>query len=145
MTYNNRRDKQQNEIKHIELTDNNYVDIAETVMGKLCQQNDDIKRTTKETITTSKIRGMLSNISGIYNDVMRVGGSSLSEDIVSRLKYLKVQFIYEAGREKSVKRFIDQADILYQIDSIGNDRSKFIRFERYMEALVAYHKFYGGE
>ena len=31
------------------------------------------------------------------------------------------------------------------IKGIGNSRAEFIRFARYMEALVAYHRFFGGK
>ena len=61
---------------------------------------------------------------------------------------MKIRFIYEAGREqqkeKRVKELIEEADILTHIDEIKNSRKQYILFSRYMEALVAYRKFYGG-
>lgn len=52
--------------------------------------------------------------------------------------------MYEAGREVKVKKLIEEADILTHIDEIKNSRKQYILFSRYMEALVAYRKFYGG-
>ena len=132
-------------VKRAKLTDKNYVEIAETVMNALMPLKSDGSHNKSDIITTSKIRGLLSNISGIYNDVMVSGKTELDSDIQARLQYLKVQFIYEAGRDKTVNKFINEADIISQLGYIGNDKQQFIRFERYMEALVAYHKFYGGE
>ena len=105
--------------------------------------------TRDKKITTSKIRGLLSGMSDIYNDVVRVEGEELPQDIVDRIQYLKVQFVYEYGRDDKkdgpVRRFINESKILNKIDKIGTSKKKFIEMERYMEALVAYHRFYGGK
>ena len=99
--------------------------------------------------TRDKKIGLLSGMSDIYNDVVRVEGEELPQDIVDRIQYLKVQFVYEYGRDDKkdgpVRRFINESKILNKIDKIGTSKKKFIEMERYMEALVAYHRFYGGK
>ena len=119
-----------------------YVEDAEKVFK-------DWYSTRDKKITTSKIRGLLSGMSDIYNDVVRVEGEELPQDIVDRIQYLKVQFVYEYGRDDkkdgSVRRFINESKILNKIDQIGTSKKKFIEMERYMEALVAYNRFYGGK
>ncbi len=119
-----------------------YVEDAEKVFK-------DWYSTRDKKITTSKIRGLLSGMSDIYNDVVRVEGEELPQDIVDRIQYLKVQFVYEYGRDDKkdgpVRRFINKSKILNKIDQIGTSKKKFIEMERYMEALVAYHRFYGGK
>ena len=119
-----------------------YVEDAEKVFK-------DWYSTRDKKITTSKIRGLLSGMSDIYNDVVRVEGEELPQDIVDPIQYLKVQFVYEYGRDDkkdgSVRRFINESKILNKIDQIGTSKKKFIEMERYMEALVAYHRFYGGK
>lgn len=119
-----------------------YVEDAEKVFK-------DWYSTRDKKITTSKIRGLLSGMYDIYNDVVRVEGEELPQDIVDRIQYLKVQFVYEYGRDDkkdgSVRRFINESKILNKIDQIGTSKKKFIEMERYMEALVAYHRFYGGK
>lgn len=119
-----------------------YVEDAEKVFK-------DWYSTRDKKITTSKIRGLLSGMSDIYNDVVRVEGEELPQDIVDRIQYLKVQFVYEYGRDdkkdEPVRRFINESKILNKIDQIGTSKKKFIEMERYMEALVAYHRFYGGK
>lgn len=119
-----------------------YVEDAEKVFK-------DWYSTRDKKITTSKIRGLLSGMSDVYNDVVRVEGEELPQDIVDSIQYLKVQFVYEYGRDDkkdgSVRRFINESKILNKIDQIGTSKKKFIEMERYMEALVAYHRFYGGK
>lgn len=127
----------------MELTKKNYVDKAEEVVKKL--EKD---RWGNYTLTTSKIRNLLSMISGIYNDVIHLSEEKLNDDLVERLQYLRMRFAYEAGRESgrehAVKNLMEVAEITETIKGIGNDKEKCILFCRYMEAIVAYHKFYGG-
>ena len=63
-------------------------------------------------------------------------------EIKGQINYMKIRFVYESGREATVKNLVEQADILTHIDEIGDSREQYILFNRYMEALVAYRKFY---
>ena len=95
--------------------------------------------------TTSKIRNILTLISNIYNDVWFDREEVLNQDLQSRVEYLKVRLVYECGREREVvKPCVEQAGLLDLLNSIGDSRQNFIKFARYMEALVAYHRFHGG-
>ena len=51
---------------------------------------------------------------------------------------------YEAGRDLTVKDFVEEAGLLEQLKDVQSDRKKLLLFCRYMEALVAYHRYYGG-
>lgn len=118
----------------------NYVDKAEDVVNNLMRD-----KKNHLILTTSKIRNILSMISTIYNEVIHYPSDKLNEDIVERLKYLKMRFAYEAGREKAVKNLIEVAKIFEIIEWIGNDKQRCILFCKYMESIVAYHKFNGGK
>ena len=123
------------------LTQTNYVDLAEKVIVK------DLERDKRGNfrLTNSKIRNLLSLVNNLYTDVARTGGSDekLSETIEGKIQYIRLRFVYEAGREKSVKDFVEKADIIKHLQRIET-RSDLLLFCRYMEALVAYHKFNGG-
>jgi CRISPR-associated protein Csm2 len=69
----------------------------------------------------------------------------LPETIVSEIRYLKLRLIYEAGREEEVENFCKVTGVIDALDFIGNSKARYIRYARYMEALVAYHKFYNSE
>jgi len=118
----------------------NYVDEAERVIKSLSKN----QRTGAIELTTSKIRNLLSMSTDIYNEVIHDNQEHLSEEIQGRVQYLRLRVVYEAGREKVVKDFIEKAHIVELISAIGKSRGKLLLFCNYMEALTAYHKYYGG-
>ena len=134
----------------MEITKQNYVDVAEEVIKKLRKpdRKPDKNEGFKLALTTSKIRNILSMVSELYTDAQHARGEKLSEDMVGRVQYLRMRIAYEAGREgreNAVKEFVNTAELLPRISEIGNSRQKLLLFCNYMEALVAYHKFYGGD
>ena len=122
-----------------EINKKNYVDEAERVIIGLKQAD----RSGRLTLTTSKIRNILSMVSELYTDAQHSREEKLNEDMVSRVQYLKMRIAYEAGRDGSVKAFVDAASLLNYVGDIGNSRQNLILFCNYMEALVAYHRFCG--
>lgn len=115
----------------------NYVDQAEKKMKELFDQ--------KVKLTTSKIRNILSMISDIYNVEINRTETTLLPENQNRIQMVRVRLAYECGREDTVKKFVYETDLLSYIKGIHDSRNEFIRFARYMEALVAYHRFYGGD
>ncbi len=125
------------------INETNYVDQAEQVIKGLKNKKNDRGRTIPQ-VTTSKIRNLLSLTADIYNEVMVLQDETLPEEIRGRIEYLRMRAVYEAGRDESVKAFVLDAKILEILKSIGNKKSEYILFNRYMESLVAFHKFYDG-
>ena len=135
------------------LTQLNFASSAEDVI-----QNKIMKRKggknfqeTSETpmITTSKIRNMLELTNTLYNKLIKYREEELSDEIMSYIQYVRMKFAYEYGRDlkekqKTVVDFIKKADIMNHLESIGNSREQALIFCKYMESLVAFHKFYGG-
>lgn len=120
----------------------NYASQAEGVIKSL--RND--RNMDYQNFTTSKIRNILAMVSEIYNDIQAERNDILNMELQSRIEYLKVKLVYECGRErKTVKPFVEKAGLLDLLDGIGDSKKKFIDFARYMEALVAYHRFYNGK
>jgi len=124
----------------MKLDNQNYVDEAERVIKSLSKN----QRTGAIELTTSKIRNLLSMSTDIYNEVIHDNQEHLSEEIQGRVQYLRLRVVYEAGREKVVKDFIEKAHIVELISAIGKSRGKLLLFCNYMEALTAYHKYQGG-
>lgn len=128
------------------LSEKTYVDQAEAVLDKLTQK---IERNGKwimpQIVTTSKIRNILSMAADIYDTVLQNRDDKLSDDIISRIEYLRVRMIYECGREPKVKDFINGARLLDYIKMIGDEKKRYVLFYHYLEALVAFHKFKGGK
>lgn len=127
----------------MQINEQNYVDEAEKVIKQLKDKKDGKGRTVPM-VTTSKLRNLLAMTADIYNVVMNEKDDKLSEDICSRIEYLRVRFMYEAGREPAVRNLVDESGIVEVLKGINGSRKKYIIFNRYMEALVAFHKYYGG-
>ncbi|MCY7034513.1 type III-A CRISPR-associated protein Csm2 [Streptococcus sanguinis] len=125
------------------LTDENYVDKAEEAIKNLKRNERDKRNPDAFLLTTSKIRNLLNLTSNLYDESNSKDYSRLKDKVA----YLRVQFVYQAGREFSVKNLVEEADILRALQEVQQMKNKetLQRFCRYMEALVAYFKFYGGK
>jgi CRISPR-associated protein Csm2 len=126
------------------INETNYVDCAEAAIEALKKNSKEDKKGSPLMVTTSQIRNLLSQISAIDNDVKSFRKEDLSDLIKGRIAYLKVRFLYDAGRDPKVKKFVETAKLIDIVEEIDGKRSNFILFSRYMEALVAYHRYYGG-
>ncbi len=125
----------------------NYVDEAERIMRALISSGT--------TITTSKIRNLLSLVTDIYNDESIRTEDKLKPDSVVKLNLMRVRVAYEYGRDNGesvgkdkvypMKEFITQAHLREYLKGISTDRADLIRFAHYMEALVAFHRYLGGK
>ena len=125
----------------------NYVDEAERIMRVLISSGT--------TVTTSKIRNLLSLVTDIYNDESIRTEDKLKPDSVVKLNLMRVRVAYEYGRDNGesvgkdkvypMKEFITQAHLLEYLKGISTDRADLIRFAHYMEALVAFHRYLGGK
>lgn len=129
------------------LREKDYVEKAENAIKELKKIKNPKNGKYVEMLTTSKIRNLLAMAADIYNDVINTTGDQLGEDVCGRIDYLKVRFIYEVGRdnENKVRNFVEKAEIIECIDEIQGSKKNYILFNRYMEALVAYHRFYEGK
>ncbi len=122
------------------ITNENYVNEAEKVIMKLRDMKDQRGRSI-QVVTTSKIRNLLAMTSDIYNEIMNVKDDKLDEDICARIEYLRIRFIYEAGRDRAVKNLVEESKILNVLSGIKGSKKQYILFNRYMEALVAFRKY----
>lgn len=134
------------ENKAVKVIDNkNYVERAEKVIVSLKNKVNPRNGRPVPMVTTSKIRNLLAMTADIYNEVMASNDENLSSDLKARIEYLRVHFVYESGREAGVRNLVQEAGILEILKSMSGTKTDYILFNRYMEALVAFHKFYGGK
>ena len=126
------------------INEDNYVKKAEEAIKKLKEKKDKKGRDIPM-LTTSQIRNMLAMNADILNDINRENSAVLSEAIISKINYMKIRFVYEAGREQKVKYFMDESKLLDILDGIGKDKKNYKLFSYYFEALVAYHRYCGGK
>lgn len=120
----------------------NYVDLAEEIMQKELMPNG---QKNPKSITTSKLRNWFSIANDIYNVESRSTESKLKAESRMKLMNLRLRIVYDAGKDNIVLNFVTRANLLSYIKGIGESREQMIRFTHYMEALVAYHKYFGGK
>lgn len=118
-----------------------YVKQAEEVV------RDEIMRdnSNKLKLTTNQIRNILTMTNELYNTVRFSNDEIISDDLISHIQYTKMKIAYSAGRDKAVKDLVEKSCLMQYLDEVGDSRDKLITFCHYAEALVAYHKFYGGD
>lgn len=110
-----------------------YVDFAEKLM-----------REQYRNITTSKLRNILSLLMDVYNtETLRTDGT-ISEDSAVKLQLARIRIAYECGRDRTTKEFVAAANLLPWLKAVGNSRPQALCYIHYLEALVAYHRFFGG-
>ena len=126
------------------IDENKYVDKAEEIIEGLCHKRDD-RGNIIPLVTTSKIRNILAIAADIYDKMMQSNSDEFGNELASRIEYLRVRMIYEAGRDKSVKAFIYDANLLKYAKTIGNDKKKYQLFYHYLEALIAFHRYKGAK
>lgn len=110
-----------------------YVDFAEKLM------KDYFKK-----ITTSKLRNILSLMMDVYNTEMLRTEQTISQESAVRLQMARIRIAYECGRDRNTKEFVEAAHLLPWLKGIGTSREQAMRYIHYLEAIVAYHRFFGG-
>lgn len=110
-----------------------YVDFAETLMSTQCKK-----------ITTSKLRNILSLLTDVYNTETLRTEETLCPESVTALQLARIRIAYECGRDRNTKEFVEAANLLPWLKAVGNSRKKAIDYTHYLEAIVAYHRFFGG-
>jgi CRISPR-associated protein Csm2 len=121
-----------------------YVDKAERVIHSLKTLDSDRKRPNngkiKFKLTSTQIRNLASLTSNLFDESKTKNDI---EELREKISYLRIQFVYQSGREPAVEDFVKKAGLLEALKEI-QDIPSLQRFCRYMEALIAYFKFNGG-
>lgn len=125
------------------LTELNFADQAEQVINEFVIKDKHGKESIKKP-SNSQIRNLLELTTNLYNHARKEKTDVLSTDIQSDVQYVKMKFAYAAGRNKDVKNFVEKADLINRISMIKDSKAELMLFCKYMESLVAYHRFHGG-
>ena len=123
-----------------------YADNADKIMQKWSQEGKGIN------LTKTKIRNFLTMMNELY-ELTRIDKSEkLKPEVISKIQYTKMKYYYEIGRDRDQNKdkrnlsgseeFFKRTDFLEYLDGIGGSREELIYVCHYMEALVAYHKYY---
>lgn len=113
----------------------NYVDLAEQLM----KENYSL-------ITKTKMQNVLRLASDVYNAENQRTEERLLKKSTDQIKLLRIRLAYECGRDAQVRQFVESANLfeyLAKLSSVGScTRQDLLDFYHYMEALVAFHRYY---
>lgn len=121
------------------ITGTNFGKVAEEAITSLKKNKHG-----KFEVTTSQIRVLLSMTNNFYKELLEERDETLNSNLKSMIQYLRMKFAYQAGRDRKVKAFVEKANLMGELENIGESREKAMLFCKYMESLVAYHKYHGG-
>ena len=132
----------------------NIVDKAELAIKSIRKPNKKNHDKLVIELKTNQIRKILTAVNILKNkvDIYKIANpqaKKLDEELQMEIEFLRVNIAYQIGREKGrenlVREFVEKADLLNMVKDINGDIKVFENFCRYIEALVAFHKFYGGQ
>ncbi len=127
------------------IDEKNCVRKAEDAIKRLTLKAKKTKNGDPIMVTTSKIRNLLAMSADIYNNVILMQEDKLDDEVIGRIEYLRMRFVYECGRDPKVRAFVEEANLLDILNEIGDEKKNYILFNRYMESLIAYHRYYRGK
>ena len=103
-----------------------------------------------QSVTTSQIRGIFSVVREIEQETLRLSDEDpLPPRLQSRMTMLKPKLAYQVGRASNAKRqpMEDLRQLLTRAIDQVLKTGKVYAFRNFMnlfEAIIAYHRFYGG-
>ncbi len=115
-------------------------------MDKLKHAEEIMKnmKNEKNSLTTNQMRIILSLFVNVRNELEKNRmNNELTEEEIYKIKYIKIKLIYQAARI-GIKDFIKRSYLEKMIDDVDN-RQDFYKLVDYVEALVAFQKYYIGK
>lgn len=128
--------KDQNELRRFK---SELADLKNVSMDRLVDIADAVGKAVAKAVKMNQIRRFLDGARKVEAELKsRQDFQMIKEQIV----LLRPKLAYAAGRHKEVK---DLAEILdAAVRSAAQTQDNFIKFLRFMESIIAYHRFHGG-
>ncbi len=111
----------------------------------LIQKAEELGKELSKELTTSQIRNIFGEVRSIEQEV-GLAEKTLPLNVQRRLLMLKPKMAYQVGRFSNnggLKALV--ATLSQAIDLIGDDVRRFHTFVDLFEAILAYHRCYGGK
>lgn len=97
----------------------------------------------RNSLTTNQMRIILSLFVSVRNELERnIMSNDLTEEEIYKIRYIKIKLVYQAARV-GIQKFIKDSKLEEKIDKVNN-RQDFYKLVDYVEALVAFQKYYIG-
>ncbi len=114
-------------------------DLKKLSMERLVEIADAIGAAIARRVKMNQIRRFLDGTRKVEAELK---GQRKFEEIKDQIILLRPKLAYAAGRHQDVK---DLAEILdAAVKSAAQTQDNFMKFLRFMESIIAYHRFHGG-
>ncbi len=110
-------------------------------MNKIKHAENIMKNMYASRITSNQIRIILSIFVNIKNKINLSATEQLNDEYKATIQYAKAKVMYQISRTNS-KKFYGDSYIGLMLDDIDT-KTDYDNFIKYIEALVAFQKFYG--
>lgn len=101
-----------------------YIDRADAIMREMSG--------LRPVITTSKIRNLLSLVSGIYDAERLRTEPELTKESIAGIGMMRIRTAYEAGRDPATKVFVEKAHLLQYLKGISTNRETLHLLRRFI-------------
>ncbi len=122
-------------------------DIKEWTTDDLVRKAEEVaSQLTRDKLKTGQIRNFYSAITRMRTD-FAIANEVATDEIKREITMLKPKLAYAAGRQSAVRATFYPV-MKGAIDSIiksGYHEKAMLNFFLFVESIVAYHKYYGGE
>ncbi|MEO0087316.1 MAG: type III-A CRISPR-associated protein Csm2 [candidate division WOR-3 bacterium] len=116
---------------------NNYAEeLGKIFKQPLVDRRGDREIKKGEALSTSQIRNIL-------DEIQRISPRDKIENIKNKLHLLRPKLAYAAGRHKG--RLKEFREVVEKAITYIQNPIHFKNFRNFIEAIVAYHRYYGGE
>ncbi|AEF96876.1 type III-A CRISPR-associated protein Csm2 [Methanotorris igneus] len=99
-------------------------------------------------LKSSQLRKFLDLATNVHNLIKyQKHQKNLHEEILPRIIKMRYILAYQAGKERTVEKLYAVLDPMLQILQKADDnnfKKNFGKFYEFLQAIVAYHKFFGG-
>ena len=89
--------------------------------------------------------GLWKNADEYVDQAESVFRDSKAEISTTKISMMRGRLAYECGRDKDVKAFVQKAKLTEYLKRINGNRKKLEQFANYMEALVAFQRYYSAD
>lgn len=115
-------------------------DLKKVTMERLVEIADKVGSNISKTVKMNQIRRFLDGARKVEAEMNR---TDQFDQVKDQIVLLRPKLAYAAGRHGDVKPLAELLDAA--VKSAAQNRENFMKFLRFMEGIIAYHRFYGGK
>lgn len=114
-------------------------DLKKLSIERLVEIANDVGASIAQSVKTNQIRRFLDGTRKVEAELK---SKEPFEKVKDQIILLRPKLAYAAGRNREVKDLAEILDVA--VKSAAQTQENFVKFLKFMESIIAYHRFYGG-